>query len=80
MTNSLTTNSGCYCPSKSRKLAYEPFDDWIASIVAICAVTALAIGIQNLLVSIAPAERETTVHKSVIVERSLPLQAKDGKF
>jgi hypothetical protein len=80
MTNSLTTDSSCYCPSKSRRLAHEPFDDWIASIVAICAVAALTIGVQNLLVSVAPTDRGTTAHKSVIVERPLPLQAKDGKF
>jgi hypothetical protein len=80
MTNSLTTDSGCYCPSKGRRAAPEPFDDWIASIVAICAVAGLTIGVQSLLVSVAPTDRGTTVHKSFIVERALPLQAKDGKF
>ena len=80
MTNSLTTRSGCYCPSKSRRAVHEPFDDWIASIVAICAVTALVIGIQNLLVSVAPSDRGATVHNSIVAERALPLQAKDGKF
>jgi hypothetical protein len=59
---------------------HEPFDDWIASIVAICAVTALVIGIQNLLVSVAPSDQGATVHNSVVAERALPLQAKDGKF
>ena len=80
MINSLTTNPGSYCPSKSRRAVREPFDDWVASIVAICAVAALAIGIQNLLVSVAPSDREATVHKSIVVERPLPLTAKDGKF
>jgi hypothetical protein len=80
MTNWLTTDSGCYCPSKGRWARPEPFDDWIASIVAICAVAALAIGIQNLLVSVEPSDREATVHKTIVVERPLPLQARDGKF
>lgn len=80
MTNSLTTGSGCYYPSKGRRARPEPFDDWIASIVAICAVAALAIAIQNLLVSVEPSDRGATVHKSILVERPLPLQARDGKF
>jgi hypothetical protein len=80
MRNSLTTDSGCYCPRESRRATGEPFDDWIASIVAICAVAALAIGIQNLLVSVTPSDRGTTVHKSSVVERQLPLEARDGKF
>jgi hypothetical protein len=48
--------------------------------VAICAVTALVIGAQNLLVSVTPSDRGATVQKGVLVERPLPLQTKDGKF
>jgi hypothetical protein len=62
------------------KAAHEPYDDWILSIVAICAVTALVIGAQNLLVSVTPSDRGATVQKGVLVERPLPLQTKDGKF
>jgi hypothetical protein len=80
MANSLITDSGCYCPRKGPWAKPEPFDDWIASIVAICAMAALAIGIQNLLVSVAPSDRGATVHNSIVVERPLPLQARDGKF
>lgn len=80
MTNLLTTHSGCYCPREGRRTTGEPFDDWVASIVAICVVAALAIAIQNLLVPVAPSDRGATVHKSIVVERPLPLTAKDGKF
>jgi hypothetical protein len=79
MTNSLTTHPAC-CSGKRLTAAREPFDEWVSSVVTICAVAALAVGIQNLLAAPKSGDRPVTLEKSILVERPLPSQGKDGRF
>jgi hypothetical protein len=55
---------------------YEPFEDWIHSLIAAAAIAGLLLGILGLHNS----PRPQTTDQRTVIERVVPNQAKDGKF
>ena len=68
------------CQAATRRKAstelYEPFEDWIHSLIAASAIAGLLLGILGL----SNSPRPQTTDQRTVIERVVPNQAKDGKF
>jgi hypothetical protein len=59
---------------------YDPFEDWLYSLVPAAAVVALLIGVLGLLDSKTPVAQTTDIRNSSTIEQSFSSKGKDGKF
>jgi hypothetical protein len=59
---------------------YDPFEDWLYSLVPAAAVVALLIGVLGLLDSKTPVPQTTDIRNSSTIEQSFSSKGKDGKF
>ncbi|HEX3446318.1 MAG TPA: hypothetical protein VHS80_16500 [Chthoniobacterales bacterium] len=59
---------------------YDPFEDWLYSLVPAAAIVGLLVGVLGLLDSQRPGPQTGADKKTVTIEQSRPSQSKDGKF
>jgi hypothetical protein len=59
---------------------YEPFEDWIYSLIAASAVVAVLLGILSMLDSPATRTGAASTERPLVIEKAGPSQGKDGKF